>query len=191
MRIVRKGKRNNNPTNTKSQATKPRKQDKEQESRQGRKPSRRAGRKQNKRGRKEEILQAKPPQAFKPPNYSRVQKPHNPRKAPKPSKHTRNKRNPPKTPLKSQIKAYSSAIAHKQSRKADKRRGTHDQRTTATIRQVLRPRSPDHLWTGFSFLHFKNILGFCPIWSPKIPRKHQAPPKNHLLLPFFAENLPR
>ena len=40
---VRKGKKANNPTNTKSQATKPRKQDKEQESRQGRKPSKRVG----------------------------------------------------------------------------------------------------------------------------------------------------
>ena len=34
--------------------------------------------------------------------------------------------------------------------------------------------------------HFKNILGFCPLLSPKIPRKHQATPENHLLLPRFA-----
>ena len=51
-KAVRKGKRNNNPTNTKSQATKPRKQDKKQESRQGRKPSRRAGQEDKRRKRK-------------------------------------------------------------------------------------------------------------------------------------------
>ena len=33
-------------------------------------------------------------------------------------------------------------------------------------------------------------LKFCPFWSPKFPRKHQAPPKNHLLLPLFTENSP-
>ena len=30
--------------------------------------------------------------------------------------------------------------------------------------------------------YFKNMFRFCPFWSPKIPRKHQAPPKFHLLL---------
>lgn len=71
---------------------------------------------------KTDKIEANTPQAPKPPNYSRVQKPHNPRKTPKQYKHTRNKRNPLKTPLKCEIEPYSSIAHHKQSSRADKGR---------------------------------------------------------------------
>ena len=41
---------------------------------------------------------------------------------------------------------------------------------------------------------FKNILVFCPLWSPKIPRKHQTrQEKIHFcpVSPRLSENLPR
>lgn len=66
---------------------------------------------------------ANTPQAIKPPNSTRVQKPHNQRKAPKPSKPTQQPQNPLKTPLKSQIKPYMQATHQAQSRGADERQG--------------------------------------------------------------------
>ena len=42
-----------------------------------------------------------------------------------------------------------------------------------------------------AILKIKIYLKFCPFWSPKFPRKHQAPPKIYSLLPPFAENSPR
>lgn len=74
------------------------------------------------------------------------------------------------------------AYQQKQSRKADKREGAHDQRTRANLRQVLKPRSlhtsapsghakrqttsPKPAPTLHP--HFKNILGFCLFRSPKL-----------------------
>ena len=73
---------------------------------------------------KQEKRKANTPQAIKPPNCTRAQKPHKPRKAPKQYKTTSNKRNPLKTALKREIKAYSGLMHRKQSSKADKRQGT-------------------------------------------------------------------
>ena len=89
------------------------------------------GRKRDKSRSKEDKrdkTEANTPQAFKPPNYTRVQKPHKPSKAPNPHKYTPTPQNPLKTPLKHEIKPYSSAMHHKQSRQAGKRHGTHHKR---------------------------------------------------------------
>lgn len=40
------------------------------------------------------------------------------------------------------------ATHHKQKQERDKRQGTHDQRTRANLRQVLKPLHPAHLWTS-------------------------------------------
>ena len=87
----------------------------------------------------------------------------------------------------------------KQSSKATKRRGTHDQRTRANVPAGPEASKADHLHrvgtttattkedesSTTKAPQIKNILVFRPLLSPKIPRKHQAPPKNHLLLPCF------
>ena len=65
------------------------------------------------------------PQAIKPPNYSRVQKPHNQRKAPNPSKPTRQPRNPLKTPLKRETGHNIGLLQESKCSKEDKRQGTH------------------------------------------------------------------
>lgn len=112
---VRKGKKANNPTNTKSQATKPRNQAKtksrsqagEQHERSKREDKR--GRKRKTNGQKKRFCR-KSHQAPKPPNYSRVQKPHNPRKASRQHKPTRNLQNPVRTPLESEIEPHSQAM---------------------------------------------------------------------------------
>ena len=68
----------------------------------------------------------------------------------KPQTHTNHIRTikPSKTPLKREIKPYSSAMHHKQSRGEDKRHGTHHKRTRADRWQVLNPRKPAHLRTS-------------------------------------------
>ena len=87
-------------------------------------------------------------------------------------------------------------MPQEQSEKADKRDRTHDQRTRANLRQVLgleslhkrarqKAGNRPH-FKPFSSLDFKNILGFCLVWSPKIPRKHQSTPNKNLFLPLFA-----
>lgn len=163
----------------------------------------RAGRKQDKRGKRKDKRtksRANTPQAPKPPNSTRAQKPHSQRKDLNPYKYTSAPQKPLKTPLKSEIRAYLQATRQEQSNKADKKEGTRHQRTRANRWQVLKPRSPAHLWTSghderqpirtlfqpFFYLGLKNMFTFRPFRSPKIPRKHQAPPKNHLLLPLFA-----
>ena len=80
---------------------------------------------------------ANTPQAIKPPNLSRTQKPHKPRKAPEQYKPTSSKGNPLKTPLKREIKPYLQATHRGQSERADERQGTRHERTTADLRQVL------------------------------------------------------
>ena len=90
-----------------------------------------------KNGCERDKIEANTPQAFNPPNYSRVQKPRKPRKAPKQYKPTRNKRNPLKTPLKCEIRHISRLMQESKSNKADKRQGTRHKRTTANRWQVL------------------------------------------------------
>ena len=124
-------------------------------------------------------------QAFKPPNSTRVQKPHKPRKDINPYKYTSAPQNPLKTPLKREIEPYLQAMHHKQSRKADKRQGTHHERRgqarkPAHLPPVDTSQGRQKATTCPHFAPtFQNMFRFRPFLSPKIPRKHQAPPKNH------------
>lgn len=102
---VRKGKKANNPTKQRNQPTKPRKQARQEAKQESRRKQDKRTKEENKRQKdKRTKSRANSPQAFNPPNHSRVQKPYKPRKAPKQYKHTRNKRNPAKTPLKCEIR---------------------------------------------------------------------------------------
>ena len=137
-------------------------------------------------------IEANTPQDIKPPNSTRVQKPHNQRKDLNPYKYTSAPQNPPKTPLKREIKPYSNAMHHKQSRQADKRRGTrHESRTSHKSRppatQWTPPPPPQkRMKAAPRKPQTQNIFHFCPFRSPIFPRKHQAPPKNYSLSPLFA-----
>ena len=115
--------------------TKPRKQDKtKRRSQAGKQDKSRTKAGQRGKERKTKGERRNTQQAPKPPNLSRTQKPHNPRKDPNPYKYTSAPQNPPKTPLKCEIKPYSNAMHHKQSRKEGKGRekGTeHTQREGA------------------------------------------------------------
>ena len=114
LRIVRKGKGNNNHT---QRATKTMQEDKERQPEQRRTTSIKGGKHKSKRIKTE----ANTPQAFNPPNSTRAQKPHKPRKARKQHKPTRNAQNPLKTPLKREIRPYSKPTHQRQSERADKR----------------------------------------------------------------------
>ena len=87
------------PKGKESQQPQPRPKDKPQSQagKQATKQSRRAGRKQDKRT-KEENERQNTQQAPKPPNHSRVQKPHKPRKAPRQYKPTQQPQTTLKTP---------------------------------------------------------------------------------------------
>lgn len=118
-----------------------------QEANQGSKP-----RKQDKRGKRKDKRtksRANTPQAFKPPNHSRTQKPHKPRKARKPSKPTQTQQTALKTPLECEIEPYLQATHHKQSERAGK--GTeHTPKDHGHLRQVLKVlKGPahSHQWT--------------------------------------------
>ena len=132
-------------------------------------------------------------QAIKPPNYSRVQKPHKPCKARKQHKPTQTTQTTLKTPLKREIEPYLQATRQEQSSRTDKRR-EHATKWRTTTPKSLPPATSGHTkrqasrphFQPFSSLDFKNILVFCPLWSPIFPRKHQAPPKIYSLLPLFA-----
>ena len=79
-------------------------------------------------------------QAFNPPNHSRTQKPHKPRKAPRQHNHTQTPQTSLKTPLKREIEPYLQATHQRQSERADKRTG-HTTRGPATnVWQVLKPQ---------------------------------------------------
>ena len=65
---------------------------------------------------------ANTPKAFYPPNSTRAQKPHKPRKARDQHKPTQNPQNPLKTPLKREIEPYSQAMHQGKSEKAEKGR---------------------------------------------------------------------
>ena len=98
LRVVRKGKGNNNHT---QRATKTMQEDKERQPEQRRTTSIKGGKhrsKRRKQGQKKMKTGANTQQAIKPPNHSRTQKPHKPRKAPRQHKPTRNAQNPLKTP---------------------------------------------------------------------------------------------
>ena len=137
----------------------------------------------NKRKAKKRKTEANTPRAFNPPNFTRVQRPHKPRKAPRQHKPTQNKRNPTKTALKCEIEAYSQATHQSKSSKGTKGGNTRPEERTTTEEPTT-----CHKWTPPKgrherpqpaptlHPHFKNILGFCPLLSPKIPRKHQATP---------------
>ena len=162
-------------------------EDKERQPEQRKTKSIKGGKHRSKRRKTE----ANTPQASNPPNHSRTQKPHKPRKAPRQYKPTQQPQNPLKTPLKCEIEPYFKPMHREQSKRADKREGTHGQRTRASIRQVLKPRSPaPPAPSGHAkrqarnappalTLHplFKNILVFRPFWSPIFPRKHRSAPK--------------
>ena len=76
--------------------------------------------------------------------------------------------------------------------KAGQRDGTHPKRGSRSAPPALGGHHHQrHTRHDTPAPHFKNMFRFCPFLSPKIPRKHQAPPKIHLLLTLFAENLPR
>ena len=94
-------------------------------------------------------------------------------------------------------KAYFKANAGKGKQKRDKRQGerdgTHTERKPETLEacttctQWTRPPPQRESHNGSpATLENQIYLNFCRFWSPKIPRKHQTPPKNHLLLPLFA-----
>lgn len=155
-------------------------EDKERQPEQRRTTSIKEGKHRSKRRKTE----ANTPQAFKPPNSTRVQKPHKPRKAPRQHKPTRTPQTTLKTPLKRQVEPYSSVMYHKQSERADKKAGTHDQRTRATSGRSWIPERSGTLTPADTpnvrqaepqpaptlHPHFKNILGFCRLLSPKLPR---------------------
>ena len=91
------------------------------------------------RGQKRIKQRRNTPQAPKPPNSTRVQKPHNPRKDPNPYKHTSAPQNALKTPLKREIKPYSQATRQaKQERDKGSAKGRNtpkereQERTTCT-----------------------------------------------------------
>ena len=116
--------------------------------------------------------------------------------------HERNTRhkpqNPLKTPLKCEIEPYSDAMHHKQSRKGTKegqRDGTHPKRGSRSAPPATQwtPPPPQRESHNGSPCNLKTqiYLKFCPLLSPKFPRKHQSTPKKNSLLPCFAENLPR
>ena len=129
LRIVRKGKRKH--------------KDKAGKERQGKRTTgaerTKSRSKERKRKAKRIKRKANTPQAPKPPNTSRVQRPHKPREAREQYKPTPNKRNPLKTPLKSQIKPYLQAAQRGQSRK---RQGTRQngelQNNFANISKIAR-----------------------------------------------------
>ena len=117
---------------------------------------------------KKRKTKANTPQAIKPPNHSRTQKPHKPRKASKQYKPTSSKGNPLKTPLKCEIEPYLQATHREQSRKAGKRRGTHHQRTRASVPAGpeaskacpsghAKRQAADHLQL-FTFSHFQKYV---------------------------------
>ena len=88
--------------------TKPRKQDKtKRRSQAGKQDKSRT--KAGQRGKRKENERRNTPQAPKPPNLSRTQKPHNQRKDLNPYKYTSAPQNALKTPLKREIKPYSQA----------------------------------------------------------------------------------
>lgn len=87
-------------------------------------------------------IEANTPQAFNPPNYSRVQKPHNPRKDLNPYKYTSAPQNPLKTPLKCEIRHNIGLLQERQSSKGTKGR---DKGTEHTTIGADKPRTPDHL----------------------------------------------
>ena len=154
-----------------------------------------AGAKGQERGQKrtkEDKIEANTPQASKPPNSTRAQKPHNQRKTPNPHKHTSAPQNALKTPLKREIEPCSQATRQAQCRKADKRHGTHHQRTRANTEHSKsrhtytsghhHQRSTRH---DTHTPHFKNMFRFRPFRSPRFPRKHQSTPKNYSFLTYF------
>ena len=99
--------------------TKPRKQDKTKRRSQAGKQDK-SMTKAGQERKREENERRNTPQAPKPPNLSRAQKPHNQRKDLNPYKHTSAPQNALKTPLKREIKPYSNAMHHKQGRKGAK-----------------------------------------------------------------------
>lgn len=131
LRIYRKGKRNNNHNERN-----PRTSHKERGQAEDKRISKES-RKRDKSRSKKEKTEANTPQTLYPPNSTRVQKPHKPRKDLNPYKYTSAPQNPLKTPLKSQIKPYLQSTHHKQSRRADKRQGERDGTHTAGHRKPL------------------------------------------------------
>lgn len=119
IQYIRKGKKTNNPTNTKSQATKTKNAGQDQEQRTKARHTEQAGI-QEKEGKRK----ANTPQVFKPPNHSRTQKPHNQRKTLNPYKYTSAPPNPLKTPLKREIRHISRLMQEskrKERQQRDKR----------------------------------------------------------------------
>ena len=102
-------------------------------------------RKRTRKRTKEDKIEANTPQASKPPNTSRAQKPHKPRKTPNLYKYTPTPQNPLKTPLKREIEPYLQATRQAQCSKADKRHGTYHQRTRANLWQVRQVLNPAHM----------------------------------------------
>ena len=96
LRIYRKGKGNNDKSHkakkTRQRAGKQAKQEAKQESRTRGQEDKQGKQEQKdkKEDKREDKIGANTPQALKPPNYTRTQKPHKPRKAPKQHKPTPN-----------------------------------------------------------------------------------------------------
>ena len=115
LRIVRKGKREyKDPQGHKNKQSGQREQ---------RKTTRAEQEQKDKKESKRTKTGANTPQVIKPPNYSRVQKPHKPRKDLNPYKYTPAPPNRAKNALKTRNKAYFACIAGKQGSETDKRRG--------------------------------------------------------------------
>ena len=171
--------------------TKPRKQDKtKRRSQAGKQDKSRT--KAGQERKREENERRNTPQAPKPPNLSRAQKPHNQRKTPNPYKHTSAPQNPPKTPLKREIKPYSQATRQaKQER--DKRQGQkgrntpkeREQERTACTRWT--PPPPKERATTEALQSSKpKYISLLPVLVSDFPEKTPKQENKCLLLPLFA-----
>lgn len=147
MHIVRKGKRNNNKHTRTNKAGKEDKKRITKQSPEDRQRRRKAEDKRKKQRQKEKT-EANTPQASNPPNSTRAQKPHKPRKDLNPYKYTSAPQNPLKTPLKREIGAYSGETYHKQSEKAGKSTEHTTRGPEPAFRQVLNPRKVLHTHTS-------------------------------------------
>ena len=175
--------------------TKPRKQDKtKRRSQAGKQDKSRT--KAGQERKREENERRNTQQAPKPPNLSRTQKPHNPRKDLNLYKHTSAPQNALKTPLKCEIKPYSQATRQaKQERDKGRAKGRNtpkerEQERTACTRWTPPPPQRESHNGSPCTLKTQIYLKFYPFWSPKIPRKHQSKQINVYFCHFLSKICP-
>ena len=196
LRIVRKGKRNNNHT---QRATKTMQEDKERQPEQRRTTSIKGGKHRSKRrkakGQKERQTRHKPLIRLTPHAY----------KAPQATQSTRTTQThttttkPAKNALKTRNRAISEGSAPKTKRESRRKEGTHNKRTRANLRQVLkpqrarppatsghakRPAQPAPLAPPPAYT-FQKYIRFSPIVVSDFPEVRQKHANKCLLLPCF------